>query len=93
MDRKDYIEEAQRQLRANLVTEHGEVNYYEKVEKDAIDKQYKDIKKVLEEGVEKNYFNKQFAKQMLPEKPKQGSFYLLPKVHKPYQKIPKGLQN
>ena len=90
MDRKDYIEEAQRQLRATLVTEHGEVNYYEKVEKDAIDKQYKDIKKVLEEGVEKNYFNKQFAKQMLPEKPKPGSFYLLPKVHKPYQKIPKG---
>ena len=90
MDRKDYIEEAQRQLGATLVTEHGEVKYYEKVEKDAIDKQYKDIKKVLEEGVEKKYFNKQFAKQMLPEKPKPGSFYLLPKVHKPYQKIPKG---
>ena len=38
----------------------------------------------------KGYFSKQFAKQMLPSKQKSGTFYLLPKVHNKYEKIPKG---
>ena len=61
-----------------------------KVDFGSIKKQYDDIKKVLNEGVQKKYFSKKFANQMLPEKPKPGAFYLLPKVHKEYINIPKG---
>ena len=42
------------------------------------------------EGVRKKYITKEFAKLMLPEKPKSGSFYLLPKIHKNFDKTPKG---
>lgn len=45
-------------------------------------KQFDEIKKVLTEGVDKKHVTKEFAKLMLPEKPKSGSIYLLPKVHK-----------
>ena len=44
----------------------------------------------MDEGVAKNYITKEFAKLMLPSKPKPGTFYLLPKVHKKYDTIPKG---
>ena len=45
---------------------------------------------MLNEGVEKNYITKEFAKLMLPTKPKPGTLYLLPKVQKPYDSISKG---
>ena len=44
----------------------------------------------MDEGVKKNSFSATIAKQMLPVKPKPGSFYLLPKVHKKFDRIPKG---
>ena len=39
-----------------------------------------------------NFYEKisENSKQMLPVKPKSGSFYLFPKVHKKFDKIPKG---
>ena len=60
------------------------------VSQDKIKEQYDQIKEVLDEGVKKNYITKDFAKLMLPGKPKPGTFYLLPKVHKKYDRIPKG---
>ena len=90
LDRKDYVDEAQRQLNANLVFDDQEPKkYYKKVDQESIQQQYDEIKRTLEEGVKKNYFTKTFAKQMLPPKPKSGSFYLLPKVHKEFENIPK----
>ena len=62
----------------------------QQISQDNIKKQYDEIKATLDEGVKKGYFSKQFAKQMLPVKPKGGTFYLLPKVHKKFDKIPKG---
>ena len=52
--------------------------------------QHNRIKEVLEEGVQKKYITKDFAKNLLPTKPKAGAFYLLAKVHKEYARIPKG---
>ena len=65
-------------------------NYYEKISEIEIKKQFEEIKNILNDGVKNNYFSATFAKQMLPAKPKAGSFYLLPKVHKKFDKIPKG---
>ena len=91
LHRKDYISEAQGQLNDTLVCEDGSTRkYYEKVNQDKIKEQFNQIKEVLNEGVEKNYITKEFAKLMLPTKPKPGTLYILPKVHKPYDSIPKG---
>ena len=51
LDRTGYIEEAQRQLNATLTTENSEVKYYETIEKDVIEKQYSDVKKVFMETI------------------------------------------
>ena len=40
--------------------------------------------------IENKYITKDFAKNLLPQKPKAGSFYLLGKIHKDYKRIPKG---
>ena len=83
LDRKDYISEAERQLNDTLDCDDGtQREYYKKVSQDKIKEQYDEIREVLDEGVKKNYITKDFAKLMLPEKPKPGTFYLLPKVHK-----------
>lgn len=88
LDRVDYENEAKRQLTDTLVDKDGMTqNYYEEISENSIKKQYDEIKKTLDEGVKNKYFS---AKQMLPVKPKAGSFYLLPKVHKKFDKIPKG---
>ena len=90
-DRKDYETEAYRHLEDTMEDEFGQKsNYYKKVTENIVNDQYKEIKKVLEEGVKENYISKSFADQLLPQKPKSGSFYLLPKVHKEYLTIPKG---
>ena len=91
LDRNDYIQEANRQLSDVLSDANGEEsNYYQKSSEKAVNNQYKDIKKTIEEGVELGYFSKEFGKQLLPEKPKPSKMYLLPKVHKKFNKIPKG---
>ena len=91
LDRKDYEAESYRQLNESLVDEMGEeTSYYRKVDEKVVKEQYDTIKKVLDEGVENDFISKEFAKQLLPPKPKSGAFYLLPKVHKQYERIPKG---
>jgi hypothetical protein len=60
------------------------------VNEESVKKQYDKVKQILNEGVEKNFLTRNFANQMLPVKPKSGSFYLQPKVHKQYERIPKG---
>ena len=91
LDRKDYTEEANRQLSDVLTDENGEESrYYEKSTEKAVNNQFKVIKKTIEEGVELGYFSKEFGKQLLPEKPKPSKLYLLPKVHNKFDKIPKG---
>ena len=65
MDRKDYIEEAQRQLKDTLKTENGEEHkYYEKSNKKAFQDQFKDIIKLIQEGVNSEYFSEE--KKLLP---------------------------
>jgi homospermidine synthase len=67
-----------------------EKHYNKKVEEDSVKNQYGKIKQILNEGVQKNYITRNFANQMLPVKPKAGSFYLQPKVHKDFDRVPKG---
>ena len=67
-----------------------QISYCKKVKENTVKKQFNIIKNVLDEGVENNYIFKEFARQLLPPKPKSGAFYLLPKVHKEYVRIPKG---
>ena len=71
-------------------TLEDEQEYYKKVSEKTIKDQYNLIKETLEDGVKQKYITKDFAKNLLPEKPKAGSFYLLAKVHKEYARIPKG---
>ena len=63
---------------------------FKKSSEKAVNQQFKVIQKTIEEGVELGYFSKEFGKQLLPEKPKPSKLYLLPKVHKKYNRIPKG---
>ena len=80
LDRKDYIDEALRQLNDTLVCDDGtKKDYYKKVSEDKIKEQFDQIKEVLDEGIEQNYITKEFANLMMPPKPKPGTFYLLPK--------------
>ena len=91
LDRKDYIEEANRQLTDTLVTENGNAEkYYEKSSEKKLKDQFKEIKKVIDEGIEEGYFSKEFGNNLLPEKPKASNLYLLPKIHKKFENIPKG---
>ena len=90
MDRTDYINEAERQLNDTLVIAEDTFNYYEKVDEKEVKRQYKEVEKVLDEGIENGYISKEDKKILLPPKPQASKLYLLPKVHKAYDKIPKG---
>ena len=91
LDRQDYESEAYRQLNDTQDAGNGvKTNYYKKVTEKTVKDQFDDIKNVLDEGVRNNYISKDLAKQLLPPKPRSGAFYLLPKVHKEYIRIPKG---
>ena len=77
-DREDYEAEAERQLNDTLEDALGQKhNYYRKVDEKMVKAQYKLIKDTLDEGVERKYITKDFAKQLLPEEPKAGSLCLL----------------
>ena len=90
-DREDYETEANRQLQDTLENEQGQKeHYYKKVPEKTIKDQFNLIKETLEEGVKNKYITKDFARNLLPQKPKAGSFYLLGKVHKQFERIPKG---
>ena len=91
LDRIDYVEEAKRQLTDTLKDEEGkELSYYAKSNEKAVSDQYKQIKKVIQEGINMEYFSEEFGKKLLPKEPKASNLYLLPKVHKQFQRIPKG---
>ena len=91
LNRKDYIEEASRQLNDVLKSENGEeLNYYKKSNEKAVSDQYKKIKNLVQEGVDSGYFSEEFGKKLLPKEPKSSNLYLLPKVHKQFETIPKG---
>ena len=73
--REDYEAEARRQLDDTLEDEFGQKKcYYKKVTEKTINDQYNRIKETLEEGVKNEYITKDFAKNLLPPKPKAGSF-------------------
>ena len=89
-DREDYVSEADRQLNDTMEDENGnKKNDYKKVTEKDIKEQFKEIKDTLEDGVHNKYITKDFAKQLLPTKARAGTFYLLLKVHKDYENIPK----
>ena len=91
LDRQDYIEEGNRQINDKLVNDNGEEQkYYEKTNEKAVKDQYKKIEKIINEGIEFGYFSKEFGRKLLPEKPKSSNLYLLPKIHKKFERIPKG---
>ena len=91
IDREDYINEANRQLNDTLKNENDEtLNYYKKTNEKAVKDQYKQIEKAIQTGVDEGYFTKEFGKKLLPIKPKPSNLYLLPKVHKKFENVPKG---
>ena len=91
LDRDDYVNEANRQLNDTLKNENNEdLNYYKKTNEKAVKDQYKAIEKAIEEGIDEGYFTKEFGKKLLPIKPKPSNLYLLPKVHKKFENVPKG---
>jgi hypothetical protein len=80
-----------RQLNDTLENDLGEkLNYYKKVEEKTVKDHFKLIKDTLNEGVEKKYISKDLARNLLPQEPKAGAFYLQGKVHKQFENIPKG---
>ena len=85
------MDEASRQLSDTLTDSNGvQTKYYRKTSEKAIKDQFKKIQNIIEEGVDQGYFSKDFGKKLLPLKPKPSNLYLLPKVHKKFNKIPKG---
>ena len=90
MNRTDYIKEAERQLTDTYVDADGVTkNYYQKVDPKEVDRQYKEVKAVLDEGLHQEYISKKDYNVLLPPKPKPSKLYLLPKIHKPYDGFPK----
>ena len=83
MNRKEYIDEAKRQLEDTLEDENGETQYYYKKSKETeVKKQFKEVEKIIKEGVDKGYITKEQGDKLLPEKPQASKLYLQPKVHK-----------
>ena len=74
MERNLYIQEAEKQLQNE--------KYYKKLNEDPTDKYLKDLKNLLEEGVEKEEITKKTMNNILPKNPKTARFYILPKIHK-----------
>ena len=75
IDRVDYIEEANRQLTDSLETETDENGkYYEKSSEKKVKDQYNEIKRTIEEGVEKGYFSKELGKIYFQKSQKQVIF-------------------
>ena len=90
MNRDDYIKEAERQLKDTYVDADGNTkNYYKKVDPKEVDRQFADVKSVLNEGLHLGYMSKREYDTLLPPKPKASRLYLLPKIHKPYEGFPK----
>ena len=90
MNRSDYIEEAERQLNDTYVDADGATKkYYQKVDPKEVDRQYAEIKSVLNEGLDNGYISKKEFNTLLPPKPKPSKLYLLPKIHKPFDEFPK----
>ena len=90
MNRTDYVKEAERQLTDTYVDADGVTkNYYQKVDPKEVDRQFAEVKSVLDEGLKENYISKKEYSVLLPPKPKASKLYLLPKIHKPYEGFPK----
>ena len=88
MNRDDYIKEAERQLKDTYVDADGNTkNYYKKVDPKEVDRQFADVKSVLNEGLHLGYMSKREYDTLLP--PKLSRLYLLPKIYKPYEGFPK----
>ena len=83
LDRIDYIEEANRQLNDTLKDENGqESNYYGKSNEKAIQDQYKEIKKIIQEGVNSEYFSQN---KLLPSEPKAVIYIFCQKFTKKFK--------
>lgn len=65
-------------------------SYYKKVDEKIIKEQYKTIEKAIKKGSEDGFISKKVAKHLLAPLPSGASLYMLPKVHKKYNRIPKG---
>ena len=90
MNRADYVNEAERQLNDTYVDTDGVTqNYYKKVDPREVDRQFAEVKAVLNEGLQRGYISKKDYNVLLPPKPKASRLYLLPKIHKPYEGFPK----
>ena len=90
MNRTDYIKEAERQLNDTYIDSDGQTKqYYKKVDSKEVDRQFAQVKAVLNEGLHHGYISKKEFNELLPPKPKPSRLYLLPKIHKPYDGFPK----
>ena len=74
MDKDKYIAEAERQL--------SDARFYKKVEADPTENHAEMIRNTLGEMYQKDVIDEDTFKYLLPENPKPGRFYLLPKLHK-----------
>ena len=55
MNRADYIDEAKRQLEDTIEDENGKkMSYYKKNKESEVTKQFREVEKILKEGVEQN---------------------------------------
>ena len=60
MNRDEYVDEAKRQLEDTLEDDQGEkINYYKKTKETEVAKQFKEVEKILNEGVENGFISKE----------------------------------
>ena len=83
--RSDYCEEAYRQLRDNQV--------YELMDTDPLEKVKITIAKELEPLLNMGYISPDNKKYLEVSKPRLGKFYLLPKIHKRLENVPRASCN
>ena len=74
MDKTDYIKEAERQL--------ADDRFYQKLNSDPTEKFTKLITKQLKTMNKQGFIDNDTLEYLIPEKPRAGRFYLLPKIHK-----------
>ena len=90
MNKDDYVKEAERQLYDTYLDKDGHTcSYYKKVDPKEIDRQFKEVKDVVNEGLQKGYIDEKMHKTLLPPKAQGSKLYLLPKVHKQFEGFPK----
>jgi hypothetical protein len=87
-DREDYVKGIEKVLREKYIKPDGEeIYFHQTVTQNALSYGLANIKKIITDGLEKEYLKEEEVEAMIPSESKPGRLYGLAKDHKDYDHI------